>query len=83
MKEANCTVIEQTRFLCAAFLRSEFKLEDVYSEENFCGKNICGNFFGVNLFMLITGEITKIKKPAKISHHTVFIITCVILSLLD
>ena len=38
MKEASCTVIEQTRFLCAAFLRSEFKLEDVYSEENFRGK---------------------------------------------
>ena len=39
------TVTEQTRFLCAAFLCSEFKLEDVYSEENFGGKNICGNFF--------------------------------------
>ena len=61
MKETSCTVIGQTRFLCAAFLCSEFKLEDVYSEENFGGKNICGNFFCVNLFMLITGEITKIK----------------------
>ena len=38
-------VIEQTRFLRTVFLRSEFKLENIYSRVNFCGKNICGNFY--------------------------------------
>ena len=32
-------VIEQTRFLSTVFLSSEFKLENVYSGVNFCGKN--------------------------------------------
>ena len=38
-------VIEQTRFPSTVFLRSEFKLENTYSGVNFCGKNVCGNFF--------------------------------------
>ena len=37
-------VIEQTRFLSTVFLCSEFKLENI-NEVNFCGKNICGNFY--------------------------------------
>ena len=38
-------VIEQTRFLSTVFLCSEFKLENIYSGVNFCGKNVCGNFY--------------------------------------
>ena len=37
-------VIEQTRFL-TVFLCSEFNLEKIYSGVNFCGKNVCGNFY--------------------------------------
>ena len=37
-------MIEQTRFLSTVFLGSEFKLENIYSGVNFCGKNVCGNF---------------------------------------
>ena len=32
-------VIEQTRFLSIVFLSSEYKLENVYSGVNFCGKS--------------------------------------------
>ena len=39
-------MIEQTRFLSTVFLcSSEFKLENVYSGVNFCGKSVCGNFY--------------------------------------
>ena len=38
-------VFEQTRFLSTVFLCSEFKLENIYSGINFCGKNVCGNFY--------------------------------------
>ena len=38
-------MIEQTRFLSAVFLCSEFKLENIYSGVNFCGKNVGGNFY--------------------------------------
>ena len=38
-------VIEQTRFPGTVSLRSEFKLENIYSGVNFCGKNVCGNFY--------------------------------------
>ena len=42
-------VIEQTRFVSAVFLYSEFKLEKIYAEVIFLGKLlavifICGNF---------------------------------------
>ena len=36
-------VIEQTAFLTTVFLCSE--LENIYSGVNFCGKNVCGNFY--------------------------------------
>ena len=38
-------MIEQTRFLSTVFLCHEFVLENIYSGLNFCGKNICGNFY--------------------------------------
>ena len=38
-------MIEQTQFLSTVFLCSEFKLENIYSGVNFCGKNVCGNFY--------------------------------------
>ena len=45
-------MIEQTRFLSTVFLCSEFKLENIYSGVNFCGKNVCG----------IAGKTAKIAK---------------------
>ena len=50
-------MIEQTRFLSTVFLGSEFKLENIYSGENFCGKNVCGN-----LFLRIARKAAKIPK---------------------
>ena len=38
-------MIEQTRFLSTIFLRSEFKLTNIYSGVNFCGENFCGSFY--------------------------------------
>ena len=38
-------VIEQTRFLSTVLLCSEFMLQNIYSGVNFCGKNLCGNFY--------------------------------------
>ena len=38
-------VIEQTRFLSITFLCSEFKLENISSGVNVCGKNVCGDFY--------------------------------------
>ena len=40
----HAVVIEQTRFLITVFLCREFMLENIYSEVNFCGKNICSKF---------------------------------------
>ena len=50
-------MIEQTRFLSTVFLGSEFKLENIYSGVNFCGKNVCGN-----LFLRIARKTAKIPK---------------------
>ena len=61
-------MIEQTRFLSTVFLCSEFKLENIYSGVNFCGKNVCGNFY---LRELIFAERLKIAKIAKLSCHRV------------
>ena len=38
-------MIKQKRFLSAILLCSEFKLENIYVGVNFCGKNVCGNFY--------------------------------------
>ena len=37
--------MEQTRFLSTVILCNEFKLENIYSGVNFCGKRDCGNFY--------------------------------------
>ena len=50
-------MIEQTRFLSTVFLGSEFKLENIYFGENFCGKNVCGN-----LFLRIARKTAKSRK---------------------
>ena len=57
-------VIEQTRFLSTVFLCSEFKLENIYSGVNFCGKNVCGNFYSRELIFVNRLKI------AKLSCHT-------------
>ena len=55
-------MIEQTRFLSTVFLCSEFKLENIYSGVNFCGKNVCGNFY---LRELIFADRWKNRKNRK------------------
>ena len=35
-------MIEQTRFLSTVLSCSKFKLGNIYSGVNFCGKNVCG-----------------------------------------
>ena len=83
MKETSCTVIEQIRFLSTAFLRSEFKFENIYSGVKFCEENVCGNSFCVNIFMQIAEKIAKIKTRKNLVPHSIPIINCVTLSLLD
>ena len=53
--------IEQTRFLSTVFLCSEFKLENIYSELNFCTKNVWGIFLFGSLFLPIARKIAKIR----------------------
>ena len=43
--KGTCCNIELTRFLSTVFLCSEFKLENIFSGVNFCGKNVRGNFY--------------------------------------
>ena len=38
-------VIEQAWFLSTVYLCSKFKLENIYSGVNVCGKNVCSNFY--------------------------------------
>ena len=55
-------MIEQARFLSTVFLCSEFKLENIDSEVNFCGKNVCGNFY---LREFISADRCKNRKNRK------------------
>ena len=41
MKETSCDWTDKI----SIFLCSKFKLENIYSEVNFFGKNVCGNFY--------------------------------------
>ena len=65
-------MIEQTRFLSTVFLCSEFKLENIYSGVNFCGKNVCGNFYFPGTYFCGSLEKSQKLEPAKISCHTVY-----------
>ena len=67
MKEASKSVIEQTQFLSTVFLCSEFKLENIYSGLNFCGKNVCRN-----LFLRIAEKITKIRTRKNFVPHDTY-----------
>ena len=55
-------IIERTRFRSTVFLCSEFKLENIYSGVNFCGKNVRGirNFYLRELIF-----VDRWKKPQK------------------
>jgi len=65
-------VIEQTRFLNTVFLCSEFELENIYSGANFCGKNVCGNFYLRELtFADRWTEKSQKLEPTKISCRAV------------
>ena len=61
-------VTEQTRFCSTVFLCSKFQSEYIYSGVNFCGKNVC-----VNFFLQMARKITKFE-PAKISCLTVSLV---------
>ena len=67
-------VIEQTRFLDTVFLCSEFRLE--YPGVNFCGKNLCDNFYLRELnfcgsLKKKNPEKSQKLEPRKILCHTV------------
>ena len=62
-------MIEQTRFLIAVFLCTEFKLENIYSGVNFFGKNVCGNFY----MFAGTYFCGSLKKLAKIRTRKHFV----------
>ena len=83
-------VIEQTRFLGTVFLCSEFRLEycgfffrvllkliscNIYSGVNFCGENLCDNFyfrelnFCGSLKKKKTGKIAKIRTRKNFMPH--------------
>ena len=52
-------------------------MENIYSGVNFCGKNVCGNFYSRRELIFAdrwkkTQKSQKLK-PAKISCHTVLI----------
>ena len=62
-------VIEQTRFpgtVFSVFLRSEFKLGNIYSGVNFSGKNVCGNFYLRELIFADRWKNRKNWNPQKI-----------------
>ena len=66
-------MIEQTRFLSTVFLCSEFKLENIYSAVNFCGKNVCGCFlFAGTYFWGSHEEIAKIRTRKNFVPHGIF-----------
>ena len=71
-------VTEQTRFLSTVFLCSG--LENIYSGVNFCGKNVCGNFYLRELNYFYGShekpQIWQKLEPAKISYHTVDLQRC-------
>ena len=48
---------EQTRFLSNAFLCGKFKIENIYSAVNVCGKNVCGNIFLARTYIAKFAEI--------------------------
>ena len=64
-------MIEQTRFLSIVFLGREFKLENSYSELNFCRKKVCGNFYLREL--ILADHWKKTAKIAKIRTRKNFV----------
>ena len=64
-------VIKQTQFLSTVLLCSEFKLEDIYSEVDFLGKNVCANFFF--WWKLISADRWKNHKIAKVRARKNFL----------
>ena len=70
-------MIEQSRFLSTVFLCSEFKLENIYSGVNFCGKNVCGNFYLRKLIFADRKKKSQKLGPEKISCHTISLVEAV------
>ena len=63
-------MIEQTRFLGAVFLCSEFKLENIYSGVNFCRKMFAVIFFAATYFC---GSLEKPQKLQKLEPAKIFV----------
>ena len=80
-------MIERTRFRSTVFLCSEFKLENIYSEVNFCGKNVCGNFYLRELIFADRWKNRKnfvphgryVDRPTRLEilHSFIFIHNCI------
>jgi len=55
--------------ICAIFRKnpglSEFKLENIYSRVNLCGKNVCGNFYLRELIFADRWKNRKNQNPQK------------------
>ena len=69
-------VIGQTRLLSTVFLCNEFKLENIYFGINFCGKNVCGNFYLRELIFADRWKNRKNYNPQKFraTRYTTFVI---------
>ena len=66
------SVIEQPRFLSIVFLCGEFKLQNIYSGVNFCGKMFAVIFICENLFLRIAGKIAEIRPRKNFVPHGIF-----------
>ena len=61
--------LNRHNFLVLYFLCSEFKLDNIYSGVNFCGKNVCGNIYLRELIFRIAGKIAKIRTSKNFVPH--------------
>ena len=63
-------MIKQTTvFLNTVFLRSEFKLENIYFGVNVCGKNVCGKFHLREFIFADRWRIAKITTSKNFVPH--------------
>ena len=62
--------------LSTVFLCNEFKLENIYFGVNFCGKNVCGNFYLRELIFADRWKNRKNYNPQKFraTRYTTFVI---------
>ena len=66
-------VIGQTRLVSTVFLCNEFKLENIYFGINFCGKNVCGNFYLRGLIFADRWKNRKTYNPKNFVLHGILL----------